>query len=431
MRPAVEFDHSGRSLILCYTPRDDDAWVQTKFDRNETLTIKGTFHLRKYDLLDEAESAGGEDDPFDDFPLRFKIAELDGEYYRIDPKILPVGCSVLIHRTANITWKWFTAEQKTSIFHVIADLKPRRIVIGGDAPDAIPIEEYRKLIAQFPTGLELRRYVRARLASVIREYADTEVDAEALFQSYVSKRLKKRSRNFSSLFREDDERKYKFILSSLKAMLASEDSYTESAWQAEILQIVLLLNPKYISAFEHVPVRDFDRNSIREIDILLVDVSGNVDAIEIKQPFDKSIVTDGVYRGNHIPLRELSGTVMQIEKYIYHLNRWGPSGEAALTRKFADRLPAGFKIKITNPTGIVIIGRDNKFTPAQRRDFDVVRRKYKSIVDIITYDDLLRRLEFVLKTLRRSSRAKRVRTKRSPLRIKSRSGTAPGRAKSV
>jgi len=36
---------------------------------------------------------------------------------------------------------------------------------------------------------------------------------------------------------------------------------------------------------------------------------------------------------------------------------------------------------------------------AQRRDFEVVRRKYKSVIDIITYDDLLRRLEFVLKQL--------------------------------
>jgi hypothetical protein len=54
-------------------------------------------------------------------------------------------------------------------------------------------------------------------------------------------------------------------------------------------------------------------------------------------------------------------------------------------------------------------------TAAQRRDFEVVRRKYKSVIDIITYDDLLRRLEFVLKQLASgklkqpvSSRASRV-----------------------
>jgi hypothetical protein len=41
-------------------------------------------------------------------------------------------------------------------------------------------------------------------------------------------------------------------------------------------------------------------------------------------------------------------------------------------------------------------------SPAQRRDFDVVRRKYRNVADIVTYDDLLRRLDFVLAQLRAS-----------------------------
>lgn len=118
--------------------------------------------------------------------------------------------------------------------------------------------------------------------------------------------------------------------------------------------------------------------------------------IEIKKPFDKCIVTEGQYRDNHIPLRELSGSVMQIEKYLYYLNRWGADGEAELTKKYKSELPEGFSIKITNPTGIIIMGRDNNLTDGQRRDFEVVKRKYKNIADIITYDDLLRRLKFVL-----------------------------------
>jgi len=119
--------------------------------------------------------------------------------------------------------------------------------------------------------------------------------------------------------------------------------------------------------------------------------------IEIKKPFDKCIVTEGQYRDNHIPLRELSGSVMQIEKYLYYLNRWGADGEAELTRKYKSELPEGFSIKITNPAGIIIMGRDNNLSNAQRRDFEVVKRKYKNIADIVTYDDLLCRLGFVLK----------------------------------
>jgi hypothetical protein len=427
MRHAVEFERTDSELVLCYTPRDDDSWVQDKFDRNESLTIKGTFHLRKDNLVQPESSTEQDDDIFDEPPLRFKVAELDGEYYRFDEEVLPIGCPVFIHRSADLTWKWFTAEQRTSIFDVIADLKPERIVIGGNEPDAIPFTEYEKLVAQFPTNHELKRYVLARVASVVREYSDTQVDAEDLFHRYVKKRLNKRAHNIKALFRAEEERKYQYLLERLKAMLASEETYTESAWQTEILQIVLLLNPKYISALEHAPVRDFDRDSMREIDILLVDVSGNVDVIEIKQPFDKCIITEGVYRGNHIPLRELSGSVMQIEKYIYHLNRWGPAGESALTKKFADRLPAGFQLGITNPSGIVIMGRDDKLSATQRRDFEVVRRKYKNVVDIITYDDLLRRLEFVLKQLVAAKLNERASGKASRVQKPGRTTAARGR----
>lgn len=182
-------------------------------------------------------------------------------------------------------------------------------------------------------------------------------------------------------------------------MLKYEASFTESQWQSGILRIIRLLHPRYIQAFERVQIRDLDSGRRREIDILLIDASGNIDILEIKKPFDKSILSEGTYRDNHIPLRELAGSVMQIEKYIYYLNRWGPQGEKALTEKYASELPNNFRINITNPSGMVIIGRDHNLTAAQRRDFEFVKRKYKSIMDIVTYDDLLRRLDFVLQQL--------------------------------
>ena len=397
--PAIEFQTDNSKLYLLYAPRDDDAWVFDRFNRGKKLVIKGTFHFTRHHLVQAIDDDDPDDDVFDDRPLCFLVAEAEGEYFRFDPDVLPVGCPVLLSREAEPTWKWFTAERRTSILDVIARLRPSRIVIGGSAPDAIPLVEYQNLIDRFPTSHELKRYVLARVAAVAREYTDAEVDAESLFRRYVGRRLRRKARNIKKLFRADEERKYQFLYERLSRMLASEETYTEAAWQAEILQIVLLLNPKYIAAFERVPVKDFDRGVMRELDILLVDVSGNVDVIEIKQPFGKCIVTEGVYRDNHIPLRELSGSVMQLEKYIFHLNRWGFAGEAVLTKRFASKLPPGFQIRITNPSGIIIMGRDNTLSTAQRRDFEVVRRKYKNLVDIITYDDLLRRLAFVLSQL--------------------------------
>ena len=87
---------------------------------------------------------------------------------------------------------------------------------------------------------------------------------------------------------------------------------------------------------------------------------------------------------------------MQIEKYIYHLNKSGQSGENKLTSKYKAKIPSDFKIKITNPSGIIIMGRDISLTPDQKEDFEIVKRKYKNVIDIITYDDLLRRLGFII-----------------------------------
>jgi hypothetical protein len=43
-------------------------------------------------------------------------------------------------------------------------------------------------------------------------------------------------------------------------MLSAEESYTESQWQEELLQIILLLYPKYIYLFKEAP--KFFNNSI-------------------------------------------------------------------------------------------------------------------------------------------------------------------------
>src|ERR1700730_1405424 len=115
------------------------------------------------------------------------------------------------------------------------------------------------------------------VSAVVREYSDTTVDAEAQLSNYVGKKLKKKAKDIRGQFREEEVRKYRYLHERLTLMLASEDTYDEAAWQVEILQIVQLLYPKYIAAFERTSIKDFDRDTSRELDILLVDVSGNVD----------------------------------------------------------------------------------------------------------------------------------------------------------
>lgn len=397
----IEFEQSNGTLLLTYEPMNGAAWVPHRLEDNQTLVIKGTFHLSERHLV-KSTSASEQDDEWNSDELEtvsFQVATLKGEYFVFDREILGIDCDLLIHKDVRLSDKSFTAEKRVSIFKIIAGLKPERIVIGGDMPDSIPEQTFAALLRNFPRDHELKRYVLARVGSVVRDFVDTKVDAEHLFRSYVNKRLTKKTQDIVGLFRHEEIRKYKFLHEKLSEMLKSESGYNEAAWQAEILQIILLLNPKYIKALREAPVRDTYRNVNRQIDILLVDSSGNVDIVEIKQPFDKCIVTNNQYRNNFIPLRELSGTVMQVEKYVFYLNKWGQAGENYLTEKYRSELPDDFSIKITNPGGLIIMGRDSNLGENQRQDFEVVKRKYKNVIDIITYDDLLRRLEFIIKQL--------------------------------
>lgn len=399
---AVEFAVQGNKLHLVYRPdaRSPESLRESLAAGNE-VTIKGTYHLTQANLVKRKSKRDPNDWEDGNDEMRFFVAKARGDYLIFDPTILNVGVPVLIALDAKPTWKWFTAEERTSVLRVLAELKPSRIVIGGDAPDAIPVSKYEGLIAQFPSSHERRLYVQSRLAGVFRELTDAQADAVARLNKYVQKRVKTKPKDLAAPFRALEIKKYEFLHAQLKAMLKDDAGIPERQWQAQILDIVRLLNPKYIAAFTSVTIKDSLTGGHRQLDIMLVDVNGHVDVIEIKKPFKARIVTTTRYRDNHVPHRELVGTAMQLEKYLFHLARWGETGEKKLTEQYSSQLPGDMRIRIVNPCGIIIMGRDNDLDDDQQKaDFEVYRRQSKNIVDVITYDDLLRRLERVLDQLR-------------------------------
>ncbi|MBW8831372.1 MAG: hypothetical protein JF606_18500 [Burkholderiales bacterium] len=234
-KPAVEFDISDNELHLIYRPRDDTSWVRERFGRGDELLVKGTFHLTSQDLVEDAaegstNSAADDDDivVVDDDRLVFAIATAEGEYFRFKPQVLGFETPVLLHRDARPDWKWFSAERKVSILGIVQSLDLERIVIGGPDPDAIPIPEYERLLNQFPTPHELRRYVQARVGTVVRQYTEPVIDAEALLNVYVEKRTSATAPNLEAPFRQFDIAKYAFALDRLQAMLANETGPSEA-----------------------------------------------------------------------------------------------------------------------------------------------------------------------------------------------------------
>jgi hypothetical protein len=387
----IEFREINNKVILFYSSDyPGPAWVYHKLDENNHVAISKAFTFTRNELISTLDKEN------EDAPVKFEVANRKGKYYCFPKDILSLEHDLYIHKDVKLERKLFVAERNISIFPKIDRIVAQSIYVGGNNENAVPESVYRDLLKKFPNTYELNRYASARITSILSSYLDTKEDYEEQYQKYLNSKISKKGANLKLKFSKIELLKYSSLLEKLKSMLGNEISYTEAQWQEELLQIILLLYPKYIYVFKEAPVRDTYNNADRNIDYLLIDSSGNTDIIEIKKPFDKCIVTERTYRDNHIPLRELSGTVMQIEKYIFYLNKSGRKGEEKLTKRYKNDMTEGFKIRITNPSGIIIMGRNKGMTIDQQQDFEVIKRKYKNVIDIITYDDLIQRLKFTI-----------------------------------
>lgn len=394
----IKIFSGGPDLLLEYTPLNGLNWIYDAFLKDEKITIRKTFTFEKNDLhnyktLDESRFKGDR--------IVFIIGRLQGEYYKLSSKVLSLDINLYIKSNIKINDKMFTSHRNISIFKKINAIVKEDIYIGDDVSD-LPISVFEELVASFPNSNELNKYTNARVSSILRDYFDKSVDGVTLYENYINHKTKTLKKdNLINLFSNQEYEKYRFILQKLVIMLKNESNYSEKQWQNSILEIIQLIYPKYIKVFEEVSIKDVYNNKTKRLDYMLISSNGNIDIIEIKKPFGQSIVSENKYRDNFIPMRELSGSVMQIEKYIYYLNKWGREGEEKLTERYKEQLPVDLNIKIVNPGGIIIMGRENKLSSSQIDDFEVIKRKYKNVIDIITYDEMIARLEHIIYKFRK------------------------------
>ena len=386
----IDFTKEGDHLFMRYVPENArDDWLVKPLESTKDIALSGrTLYVRQEIYRPEID----EGDYGMDACYRFMVGHLVDGYYRIDRRFLGIKYDLFLHKSLKFRRPMFVAEKNIPIFRGFNDYGFSSFFVGGENSDALPEEIFEEMLRQFPNTYELKKYARARVSSMIRNYVPIQTDHEAEYLRYRERKTSAKGAHPKRVFGAYETDKFAALANKIQGMLARADTYSESQWQSEILQVIQFLYPKYVCTFPEAPVRDTLAGKDRKIDFLLVDASGYVDAIEIKKPFTECLVTSNRYRDNHVPMRELTGTIMQLEKYLYHLNRWGPSGEQRLNRRYASQLPSDLSIKIVNPTGMIIMGRDASFTPAQRSDFEVIRRKYRHVVEIMTYDDLLRRL---------------------------------------
>ena len=416
----ADFVVTSSGVIFKYRAEQrDNGWVSRKLRDHDSVTLSRTFTFKRGDLVTTPDEADTDDD-FEAFEYEFRFASRSGGYFHIEGRIFDIPNKVLIADAGLVlSRKLFIAERNISIFNRIAGLLPSNqdIVIGGDRSENIPIHAFQELLRKFPSTTEMNHYSEARVASVVGDYFALMKDAQQRYESYLNKTrsiLKAAPLNQPELLRTELE-KYTLIRDTIADWLRDGVKRSEADWQKMIVSFLLLIFPKYVAVLQNVHVQDFysttDTTRNRYIDLALIDASGNIDLIEVKKPFEDALLNRVTYRDNYIPSKELAGSIMQAEKYIFHLSKWGVAGEKKLTNKYADQLPPDMNIRITNPKAMIILGRDrlkngsSALNKVQLLDLEVIKRKYANMMDIMTYDDLLRRLENIIASLKRRAEA--------------------------
>jgi len=378
---------------LIYEPNQADPnWVNANLKSDGEISLRSqTFTFKREDLYKFDDEGFGEE-----YTFLFAQRKSGSEYYKIPGRRLGISRDIYFNQDIEISIKYFVAHYNISIFKKIGNLIDEDLYISGNQDNAISKSDFAVLMKNFPNTYELQKYTDARLAVVLGDYFSSASTANDRYKKYMNKRVTVHETDLTETFKEIELIKFQTLYEKLTKMLERPDAFNEKQWQTEILDIILLLFPKYVYAFENAVVKDEYKGKNRKLDLVLVDAEGHIDVIEIKKPFDDAVVSSGKYRDNYVPKHELSGSIVQLEKYIFHLNKSGKKGEQKLTEQFKRKLPEDFEIKITNPSGLVIVGRSNNLNAEQKVDFEVIKRKYKNLLDIITYDDLLERLHRII-----------------------------------
>ena len=399
----IKISKLGNQLLLRYQPDrfNDVRWLDDKLQKDGEITLRRTFTFEPTDLLTPPSPSDVENDE----ERTFLLGNLEDGYYRINKVILSIKYDLLLDSAMKLDPGTFIAQRDISVFSKIDELIDDPIVVGGNNESAIPQDEFEFLLKTFPTSTELTHYARARVARVLKDYFGTISDAEGQLNQHLKRKKKLPATSRENIVTNFELQKFEYVHAELESMLKVADSYSEAGWQTKILGLLLFVFPKYIAVLENVHIKDFysspPKTTDRYIDLMLVDANGTIDIIEVKKPFSNALVSRHTYRDNHTPKKELVGSVMQAEKYLFHLNKWGHAGEQEIYNKRKVELPAGIELKITNPKAMILLGRDNDFVGQQRFDFEIIRRKYANMLDIMTYDDLLRRVANIIEMMKR------------------------------
>lgn len=400
-------------LVLVFTElENDNKLIESKINKKGERNIG--FYNTFYFTEDERFYFDSVDDELYNYYVdnpAFIIGKVKGNYIHLDKKVFKIDTNVFVDKTINFNSKKnniFYKYPNISLMKILSNYTKEDIFIDKKKIDEIghfDLNVFSLMKKSIPSSTEIQYYKYNEIDKVLHEYFDDTKDYETLIENLKNKRINfdqerfinEQILNFESAGKVDLE-KYKFILEQLNILLGDKSKLKEKEWQKVLLPYIRLLFPQYIYVVDEV--KFFDLDSVgRRIDYLLIDYDGNVDIIELKIP-DVMLLRDNTYRDNYIESRELVGTVMQCEKYLFNLTSNKEKNEKLIRERLHDKYSIDVDVKIVRPHAIIIAGRTNLFDLSQKKDFRIIRRKFSNIADIISYDDLLDRLKRLIDSVR-------------------------------
>ena len=395
---SIAFERQGSELILTLAPeRIYTQQILDVLNKGEEWRISRCFTVsKKHFRVEDAEQN----------EIQFCIGTVYDEYTLIDSDVLGTEYSFYFSNSIKLDKRHFVAYRNISILVKIDHVVEKDVYIGGNHLEGcIPTETYELLIKKFPKTAELDYYARARIATIVKEFFPRAEQHEIKFDKYIDRQERNLTSTFSTkiqtAFKENaaiEFRQFNGIRNDLVELLNRADSVSEQVWQEQIHGLLRLLYPKYVAGIREVVIKGVDRHDKRP-DFLLVDANGYIDILEIKKPSVQLLTKQSSYRNNYVPVRDLAGAIQQIEKYIYCLNAWGKYGEQELQKQLSRKLPDTVIPKVVNPQGILLLGRSEQFDQQQKDDFELIKRQYKHIAEIMTYDDLIQRIDNIIAAL--------------------------------
>lgn len=389
-------------VVLIYCP--DFEWDSVI----EYINTNYDFNIKKYSF--NHEDIIEIDNEYCEIVLLFAVK--DGEYYKIDKHILSTKFDVYIDKVSTlnknklIVGKSYNSRGGSNVFEKIE--KARKVdsplYIGGEKGN-ISADEFNLICDNFPNRYEVDLYYNSRVDLFLSRYFDDTINYNEKFQKYLLKKdqendLKNKS-DFNAI-KQYDISKYEVILEWFQNNI--DKAYSESEWKDKITEILMLLFPNYIGYEREVYIKlnSNDRKKKNEyLDYMLIKSNGSIDLIEVKKPDGYSVISASTDHSNYFSTSSLTKTIMQIEKYIYNIQRNAEQNEANFNEKYMEKYENGFKFRIINPRGIIIYGRTKGLNKQQLNDLEVIRRMYSNIIEIYTYDDLLKMLKMQISLLKK------------------------------